>query len=336
VAAGKPTRVTTLTPGLAGGLALLAIAAFLFLGKPRADRTPAREILGSHGRVIREVVFSPDGRTLAAADDAGAVTAWDVATRQGRMVLPPLGDAFRAMAFAPDGATVAVGSRDDGVTVFDLKTGRAVLNFPAELRFTRVLACRPGGAGFALGQSDGTVTLYSASGRKVAALGKTPADVLVVAVSPDGRRLAAADVLGTVVVWDLESGRQAARFSGARGPVERMSFAPAGTRIAATCAGYPCPHLLDLGTGRERAATPGMDHVFGAVAFSPDGGTLALSRTDGCIMLWDVGAGRPRATLRGHRGLVWALAFSPDGRRLASGGDDMTVRLWDVPAAADR
>ena len=71
-----------------------------------------------------------------------------------------------------------------------------------------------------------------------------------------------------------------------------------------------------------------------ALAFAPDGGTLAAAGSR-VIGLWGVAGGRVRARLRGHRGLVWALAFSPDGRTLASGGKDGTVRLWDMAAGRE-
>jgi WD40 repeat protein len=73
--------------------------------------------------------------------------------------------------------------------------------------------------------------------------------------------------------------------------------------------------------------------VVAAVAFAPDGKTLASGGADGTVRLWD--PARPEATpviLRGHEGGVLSVAFAPDGKRLASGGEDGTVRLWAVGA----
>jgi dipeptidyl aminopeptidase/acylaminoacyl peptidase len=67
-----------------------------------------------------------------------------------------------------------------------------------------------------------------------------------------------------------------------------------------------------------------------AVAFSPDGTTLASASTDSTIKIWNKKNGELVTTLTGHVRGVACLAYSPRGGLLASGGDDGYVRLWDA------
>ena len=77
-----------------------------------------------------------------------------------------------------------------------------------------------------------------------------------------------------------------------------------------------------------------------AVAFSPDGKTLAGSANDGTVWLWSMtDPERPAltATLTGLPGHVFSVVFSPDGAQLAAASyDDDTVRLWDTSPAIAR
>ena len=73
-----------------------------------------------------------------------------------------------------------------------------------------------------------------------------------------------------------------------------------------------------------------------AVAFSPDGHTLATAGQDTMVRLWNLSTRKLRATLPGHNDRVSSLAFSPDGRTLATGSDDKTVRLWDMATEESR
>jgi WD40 repeat protein/transcriptional regulator with XRE-family HTH domain len=72
-----------------------------------------------------------------------------------------------------------------------------------------------------------------------------------------------------------------------------------------------------------------------ALAFSPDGATLATGSWDGNIKLWDIESGALLWTT-GVTDNIECLIFAPDGRTLASGGDDATIQFWDVTSGSHR
>jgi len=67
-----------------------------------------------------------------------------------------------------------------------------------------------------------------------------------------------------------------------------------------------------------------------AVAFAPDGKSIAAASAVGTVVVWDVATAKERETLKGHDAQINTLAYAPDGSILASGGADKVVRLWEV------
>ena len=83
----------------------------------------------------------------------------------------------------------------------------------------------------------------------------------------------------------------------------------------------------------QKAAGSGHTASVTAVAFSPDGGTLATASYDMTAILWNAATGALVYTLSGrnqHTEGLTSVAFSPDGTKVLTGSEDWTAKLWDV------
>lgn len=91
------------------------------------------------------------------------------------------------------------------------------------------------------------------------------------------------------------------------------------------------PVLIYGGHAFDKVAQEGIPEgmVF-AVAWSPDGTSIASGSWDKTVQVWDATYGRQIYTHHGHLTSVPAVAWSPDSRCIASGSVDGTVQVWDA------
>lgn len=158
---------------------------------------------------------------------------------------------------------------------------------------------------------------------------------LAIALSPDGKILAAACEDGTARLWNAVTHRPIgvpitidANLSGGNLVAGAVAFSPAG-KMFATGSAAGTVQLWDTASHRQVGHDMAVSGSVTAVAFSPDGKVLATAGRD--VRLWNVSTQRQiGSVIAVPGGFVFAsLAFSRDGRVLAFNGDGR-VRLWDV------
>ena len=149
------------------------------------------------------------------------------------------------------------------------------------------------------------------------------------AFSPDGRTLAAGDIRGTVVVWDVHNRRQVGVPLRTHHLVSSVAYAPDGRTLAAGNGDQGTVGLWDVQSRHlDRTLRTGNNAPVNSVAFAPDSRLLATGSATGAVQLWSLPADHQLATLNTGTGNVFSVAFSPDGQTLAAGGFNGTIGVW--------
>ncbi len=167
-----------------------------------------------------------------------------------------------------------------------------------------------------------------------------------VAWNAQGSMLAAGDANGNVHMWSLgtilalgaEAKRTGALFvPGGPGAVvpahvgQVITLAFAGRPDTLATGGNDGISLLDTHERRLIGFLGAHGTSITAIAFAPDGQTLASGGANGTIRLWDVGRGQNVGTLPAKGAAVTSLAFVDDSS-LVSGESDKTIRTWNTAA----
>lgn len=301
-----------------------------------ADRTvrvwdhgaPAGPAWLLHQDRIRTLAFSPDGGRVAMGSEDSKVRFWSV---PGGRTLRSVQTGLRRIdriRFSPAGATVGVSGPGPDILLLDAADGSVAGRLEGHGEGVTDFQFGPGGAAVYSASADGAVRRWSAGGRAMATARLSEGEARVLAVSPDGRRVAVAGSGGLVRLLDPEDLSVDRELPAAERKILSVAFSPDGGLLAAGTEQGRI-RLWDAATGEPAGALEG--HIMGvmALAFSPDGARLASAGLDRTVRLWDP-AGRVQvAALRHHGDNLRALAFSPDGNWLASGGDGRRVLLLE-------
>jgi WD40 repeat protein len=163
-----------------------------------------------HADWITDLIFSPDGKQLISASRDKSCRVFDVESGQMRSASVDLENAAFAIAQDPDGKTIYSAGRDGKVLCWNAADGKKKAEIPL---LADVFRLRMTSGGLVAACSDGMLRYYSASQHELIREEHLFNDwSYTLALSRDGKLLAAGCHDGTVCILNAASGAEVSRF----------------------------------------------------------------------------------------------------------------------------
>ena len=287
-----------------------------------------------------DLAISPSGDRVAsfATDE---VKVWDPQTGQVQLTLQTVG----RLGFSPDGARlITSGENGDGtgkIKVWNVRDGELLTSI--ERKFCWQAVFSPDGKSLVAGSGEGEIghsrlTVWDATtGEERFSVDAGPL-VYGIAWSPDGDTIASGGAIGSIKLWDAQSGELRHSIKAhVRGKINSLEFSPDANWLVSG-GDDKTVKIWNAETGELNLTLKGHRHQVAPVSFSPDGSRIVSgsnvvpgNANDTTAKVWELVTRKRPRVITAHEGeWVHALNFDTDATRMVSGGSDHSVRVWDV------
>jgi WD40 repeat protein len=316
-----------------------------------ADNGKALWNLEGHQDAVRCVAFVSEFRDsspkmLISGSVDKTIRFWDLKTGKELKHCINHPGPVTTLAVSPDGKFLASGGSDSQIFLWQIEDGKEVRRWQAHRGGVNALAFLPNGKSLVSGgaaqpsppgKADDAKDSYCAAIWDIET-GKARhtisghTTVWAIALSANGKQLATTGTDDTngrpILLWDTKTGK-AIRTVGTRGTNARFLAMTGDGKILAG----PDFHRIavwDADSAAPQRSFHSEDKAqVEALAYSPDGKTLASSRDDGRILLWDVAQRTQKLGDQGHTKPITSIVVSPDGKTMATTSEDGSAYLWD-------
>ena len=304
--------------------------------------------------------FSPDRKKMIVSNQSRTLRFLDAESGKELQTLRLTLRANSAM-FSPDGTKIAAGGYDrrtENYTahILDAESGKELHRFAMPSTSVYRGYFSPDGTKFLTRCFDKTARIWDVNfGKELHKLEGHTGSINTAIFSPDGTKVVTASqgmtkddrrFVGTVYIWDVESGTVLHKFPELLGGVAGVVFSLDGKKIITVNGknGWAPSNarIWDTDTGKELQTLEGAQ---GFIVFSPDGTKIVTGGAKHTAIIWDAESGKELQRLQGEPnssasvGLyaidlmsydpkVNSVAFSPDGKRIATASNDGSVRIW--------
>ena len=276
---------------------------------------------------VTEIVFSPNGRSIAVYVPGGQVLIVDADS--GKTLHSLAGtDVVESLEFMPDGRSLIVGY-SGSLRRIEVEDGRETFGIRSAGRIDGI-SVDPTGAWIRTLEQDGFIIVRSAMTGRVSREGMGRS-LWSAVYTKDGELLAAGSSDGSIDLFEMPAGKFLRRIDTGGTAVFGLTFSPDDRMLAET--DLDVVRLWDPRTGAKLLEIDRRGKLLRRFIFSPEGGSLFLAEYKS-IGEWDARLGSRIRELINPPNFIDDLAISPNGRYLAAGSGGR-VYLWDRETAKE-
>jgi WD40 repeat protein len=278
---------------------------------PPTDKLPLVLQL-AHALPVRSIAFSADGKRVVTGAEDHTVIVWEASTGRQLGTLDEIGDdQIATVAISTTGRYVATGSDRGAIVVWDTDSCKKRRTLLWHLGPIVSLTFRGDRAELWSASADTTAVLWNIENGLKQQLIATKSPILGAAFSPNGRLAATNEENGSVVLWNVVSGKRvhSLRDNSPTKPTTKDDEAPV--------------------KAHQRG---------NYVAFSRDGKWLVAASPDKTAAVWDAETGAKLQLFEGYQEAVNVVGFSRDGKQVITTSYDPAITgvydhaaiVWDA------
>jgi WD40 repeat protein len=282
--------------------------------------TPGRGNVSPRDWHMEHLAVAHDGGWLAATEHSSAtIDLYDVASGQAIGTLDRHESPVAGVAIPATGDWMITTTRHGQVNLWAGDRDSLKLVRSETRAWSPAVAIAPDNTWVAVGH-QGSIEIWRADDWETLHSFAAHAEVMRLAVSPDGRWLASSGGGDhTVKLWDTTTWHHRHTFTGWDGSALSMGFGPDGSWMATTGYDKSGIRIFDTGSGELRALLADHESAVECLAVAPGGRWLATVGWDHALRVWDTTTWKPAALMR-FEATLYACAWLPAGDGIVVGG----------------
>jgi serine/threonine protein kinase/WD40 repeat protein len=302
---------------------------------PSRSETPIQST--KHGRAIRHIKYSADGKQLLTCADSGAARVWDVQREKLIAEIPTSASGAKELQFSPDGKTLVVASKDDRFRFWDIGETTLLRQLP-DLGVVEHFCFSPDGQDIVTSTQYGDIKVWNAdTGMLKVEFPTHLGQVGTICPIHHSSYVAISGITGTTLVIDLESLAVVAN-QRTHNLSDGVLASSANGKHLVVGSGDGSVKLLDILRMSRRHVVWHDSHVR-SLAFLPGDRQLVAGTGDGKVMLVNLEDGQTsvipilKQDERGEVRAVSGLGSNDRGARFVA-AHASTIDLFELDDAA--